>query len=284
MPPTMARLVSVSERMRTLDLLVQAHKIAPGWADALRRVAPEIDGKIEACLTRLAAAGPYLPTENDIWRAFEVPPADVRVLILGQDPYPNEDHAVGLSFSTGPRGPVPASLHNIYCELRRSGYEPPGDGDLSAWAEQGVMLLNRALTVPRDSSTRPRRHIRWWAPIVIATMKAIATEAEKRPIAAMLWGVPAHGMRKYLGPKVKVFATSHPAPQSVNHTAGGEEKFSCSRPFARVNEWFSHTGAPEVDWTLDDQTGSRGRLTEPLSPGSTLKTCSAFVSRTGDAH
>jgi uracil-DNA glycosylase len=256
----MARLVSVGERLRTLDLLVRDHKVAPGWADALRRVAPEIDGKIEACLTRLAAAGPYLPTENVIWRAFEVPPAGVRVLILGQDPYPNEDHAVGLSFSTGPRGPVPASLHNIYCELRRSGYEPRGDGDLSAWAEQGVMLLNRALTVPRDRSTRPRRHFRWWAPIVIPTMKAIAIEAEKRPIAAMLWGVRAHRMRKYLGPDVEVFATSHPAPLSVNRTAGGEEKFRSSRPFARVNEWFSHAGAPEVDWTLAAQTGSRGHL------------------------
>ena len=272
----------MGERMRSLDLLVQAHKIDPGWADALRRVAPEIDGKIEACLSRLASAGPYLPTENAIWRAFEVPPAGIRVLILGQDPYPNPNHAVGLSFSTGPRGPVPASLHNIYCELRRSGYEPRDDGDLSAWAEQGVMLLNRALTVPRDPSTRPRRHVRWWAPIVIPTMKAIAIEAEKRPIAAMLWGVPAHGMRKYLGPNVQVFATSHPAPQSVNRTAAGEQQFRCSRPFARVNEWFGHCGAQEVDWTLTDQTGSRGRL--PLSPGSTLKACSAFVSRTGGAH
>jgi len=136
-PPSMARLVSVGERMRTLDLLVRDHKIAPGWADALRCVAPEIDGKIEACLSRLAAAGPYLPTENVIWRAFEVPPAGIRVLILGQDPYPNPNHAVGLSFSTGPQGPVPASLHNIYCELRRSGYEPPGHGDLSALGGPG---------------------------------------------------------------------------------------------------------------------------------------------------
>ena len=122
------------------------------------------------------------------------------------------------------------------------------------------MLLNRALTVPRDPSTRPRRHVRWWAPIVIPTMKAIAIEAEKRPIAAMLWGVRAHRMRKYLGPDVEVFATSHPAPPSVNRTAGGEEKFRCSRPFARVNEWLSHAEAPQIDWTLAAQTGSRGHL------------------------
>ncbi len=150
---------------------------------------------------------------------------------------------MGLSFSTGPQGPVPASLHNIYCELMRSGYVPRADGDLSAWAEQGVMLLNRALTVPLDPSSRPGRHFRWWAPIVIPTMKAIAIEAEKRPIAAMLWGVPAHRMRKHLGPSVAVFATSHPAPRSANRTAGGEVKFRCSRPFAKVNRYFRDVGA-----------------------------------------
>ncbi|GAB3065546.1 uracil-DNA glycosylase [Intrasporangium mesophilum] len=247
-PLGMARLASVGERLMTLDLLVEDHKIAPGWADALRAVAPDIDGKIEDCLTRLAAAGPYLPSENTIWRAFKVPPTGVRVLILGQDPYPNEEHAVGLSFSTGPEGPVPASLQNIYGELRRSGYEPGGDGDLSAWADRGVMLLNRALTVPRDPSTRPRRHFKWWAPIVIPTMKAIAVEAEKRSVAAMLWGVPAHRMRRYLGPNIEVFASSHPAQLSVNRTAGCEEPFRGSRPFARVNEWFVQRGDPEVDW------------------------------------
>ena len=247
-PPSMARLATVGERLKTLDLLVEDHKIAPGWADALRWVAPDIDAKIEDCLMRLAAAGPYLPAENAIWRAFKVPPTGVRVLILGQDPYPNEDHAVGLSFSTGPQGPVPGSLQNIYCELQRSGYEARGDGDLSAWADQGIMLLNRALTVPRDPSPRPRRHFRWWAPIIIATMKAIAVEAENRSIAAMLWGVPAHRMRRYLGPNVEIFATSHPAHISVNRSAGGEEPFRGSRPFARVNEWFVQRGDDEVDW------------------------------------
>ena len=249
---TVARLGSMIARVRALDLLVHDHVIAPGWAPALRRVAPDIDGRIEDCLARIHQAGPYLPKDHYIWRAFVVPPTSVRVLILGQDPYPNARHAVGLSFSTGPHGPVPASLLNIYRELKLSGYEPPTHGDLSAWTNRGVMLLNRALTLPLDRSARPRRHFRWWAPIVISTMRAIAAEGEHRNIAAMLWGVPAQRMRAYLESNVKVFATSHPAPLSVNRGAGGEERFRGSQPFAKVNEWFRKYDDEEVDWTLPD--------------------------------
>lgn len=178
----------MSDRAAILDQLTENHVIAAGWAEALRSVDPEIDRRIDACLTRLATAGPYLPARANLWRAFEVPLKDVRVLILGQDPYPNPQHAVGLSFSTGPQGPIPASLHNIYRNLEQCGYPPPADGDLSAWTEQGVMLLNRALTVPLNVTARPRRHLRWWAPVIIPTMKAIAVEAAERPVAALLWG------------------------------------------------------------------------------------------------
>lgn len=243
----------MSGRIKALDVLVADQRIAPGWVPALRRVAPDIDARVDDCLAWLASAPPLLPTaESAIWRAFKVSPEKVRVLILGQDPYPNVDHAVGLSFSTGPGGPVPASLKNIYAELRLSDYEPPDHGDLSAWSAEGVMLLNRALTLPLDPMSRPRRHYGNWAPIVIATMKAIAIEAENRPVAALLWGVPAQRMRKHLGPSVKVFASSHPAPLSVNRTAGGEKPFRGSRPFAEVNEWFLSRNEKEVDWTLSN--------------------------------
>jgi uracil-DNA glycosylase len=250
--PLMARLRSVGEPTRTLDALVRDQRIAPDWVEALRRVDPLIDGKVEACLTNLSAAGPYLPTEDAIWRAFEVPLSAVRVLVLGQDPYPNPSHAVGLSFSTGPKGPIPASLRSIYVELDEGGYEPPDNGDLSAWSQQGVMLLNRALTLPLDPQARPRRHFRWWAPIVTSAAKVIALEAADRAIAALLWGVPAHRMRKYLEPTVRVFAASHPAPLSAARSAGREEAFRGSAPFTRVNNWFSQRDAPTVDWKLAD--------------------------------
>ena len=248
----------MGDSMKILDALVRDQKVAPDWVEALRRVDPTMDGKVDVCLTKLSDSGPYLPTESAIWRAFEVPLADVRVLILGQDPYPNPSHAVGLSFSTGPNGPIPASLRNIYVELRKyvelreCGYEPPNHGDLSAWSQEGVMLLNRALTLPLNSLARPRRHVRWWAPIVTAAAKAIALEAKDRPIAALLWGVPAHRMRRYLEPNVKVFAASHPAPRSVARAAGGEEPFNVSAPFARVNDWLTQRDPPaiEINWKL----------------------------------
>lgn len=236
----------------TLDALVQDERIAPDWAKALRRVDPAIDQKVDKCLERLEEVRPYLPAEQNIWRAYETPLADVRVLILGQDPYPNPDHAVGLSFSTGPNGPIPDSLANIYTELHAGGYRTPKHGDLSPWAHRGVMLLNRALTLPRDHEAVPRRHLRWWAPIIRATAQAIAVEAEARPIAAMLWGVPAHRLRPYLEPRVMVFASSHPAPQGVARAAGCQEPFRGSSPFRKVNDWFRDRDAPEVDWDLGD--------------------------------
>lgn len=235
---------------KTLDALARDQRIAPDWVEALRRVDPAIDGKVDACLTKVSDSGLYLPEEGAIWRAFKVPLADIRVLILGQDPYPNPSHAVGLSFSTGPGGPIPASLRNIYVELDECGYRAPNHGDLSAWSEQGVMLLNRALTLPLNAQARPRRHFRWWAPIVTSAARAIALEAARRPIAALLWGVPAHRMRAHLEPHVRVFAASHPAARSVARSAGGEVPFRGSAPFARINEWLAQRESPAMDWTL----------------------------------
>jgi uracil-DNA glycosylase len=242
----------MNTKTTTFDALVGDKKIAHDWVAALRHVDPAIDQKVDTCLARLRGVRSYLPAEQNIWRAYETPLADVRVLILGQDPYPNPDHAVGLSFSTGPNGPIPDSLANIYAELRAGGYRAPEHGDLSPWSQRGVMLLNRALTLPRDPEARPRRHLRWWAPVIRATVKAIAVEAETRPIAAMLWGVPAHRLRAHLGRDVEVFASSHPAPQGVARTAGGEEPFRSSSPFVKVNDWFRHRDSPEIDWNLGD--------------------------------
>lgn len=240
---------------RVLDRLAQDGKIAVDWVAALRAADTGIDTKLEVCLARVAGAGPYLPAEQDgnsvMWRAFELPLSRVRVLILGQDPYPNPARATGLSFSTGPGGDVPDSLANIYDEFA-TDHPPPRTGDLTPWTGQGVMLLNRALTLPYGDHSGPKRHIRWWSPLAVASMKAIRAEADARPIAAMLWGVPAHGMRKHLAPEVKVFASSHPSPMSVLRTAGAEPAFRGSDPFGQVDRWFASRHVDPIDWTTGD--------------------------------
>ncbi|MFL6131166.1 MAG: uracil-DNA glycosylase [Nocardioidaceae bacterium] len=242
--------------LRILDRLAGDGRIAPDWVAGLRAADAGIDSKIDICLANVAAAGSYLPAEAEanslIWRAFELPLSEVRVLILLQDPYPDPVRATGLSFSTGPGGDVPASLANIFRELANVAHPTPETGDLSAWTAQGVMLLNRALTLPRVERSRPKRHIRWWSPIAVATMKAIRAEAETRPIAAMLWGLPAQGMRKHLEPGVAVFASSHPSSMSVERTAGAERAFRGSDPFGKVNLWFKSQHVEPIDWTIGD--------------------------------
>ncbi len=220
---------------KTLDALARDQRIAPDWVEALRRVDPAIDGKVDACLTKVSDSGPYLPEEGAIWRAFKVPLADIRVLILGQDPYPNPSHAVGLSFSTGPGGPIPASLRNIHVELDECGYRAPNHGDLSAWSEQGVMLLNRALTLPLNAQARPRRHFRWWAPIV--------TSAGRR---------------------------SHWRPHAgrSQRCCGESRRTGCVRILSRTSE--SSPQVTRLRSRLHGQLGARCRsVARPHSPGST---------------
>lgn len=246
----------MSGAARILDRLAEKKWVAADWVTGLRKADPAIDMKIDAALAKVAKGGGYFPIEDEmssvIWRAFQLPLGTVRVLVLGQDPYPDPAHAMGLSFSTGPGGDIPDSLANIYAELARAGYPTPTTGDLSPWAAEGVMLLNRALTLPSDKQARPKRHIRWWSPLTVAAMKAIRVEAETRPIAAMLWGVPAHGVRKYLQPSVEVFASSHPSPLSFQRTAGDEIPFHGSNPFAKVNSWFESCEGSPINWTLID--------------------------------
>lgn len=238
-----------------LDNLVRDGRIAADWATGLRAADANIDRKLAACLAKVADAGPCLPVEqiehSVIWRAFELPLADVHVLILGQDPYPDPSRATGLSFSTGSGGDVSGSLGNIFRELPDE-YPTPRSGDLTSWTDQGVMLLNRALTLPADKQSRPRRHIRWWSPLAVATMRAIRAEAAARPIAAMLWGSPAVTMRKYLEPEVKVFPSSHPSPMSVGRRTGDSPAFRGSDPFGQANRWFESRGTAPIDWTIVD--------------------------------
>src|SRR5690349_10762185 len=131
-----------------------AELIDPGWAVALEPVAGEVAAMGDFLRAEVAAGRGYLPSGGDVLRAFQRPMSDVKVLVMGQDPYPTPGHPIGLSFSVAPGvRPLPRSLQNIFRELEADvGCPAPQDGDLSAWSDQGVLLLNRVLTVRPGAS------------------------------------------------------------------------------------------------------------------------------------
>jgi uracil-DNA glycosylase len=220
-----------------------AELIDPGWAAALAPVSDEIARLGEFLRAETAAGRGYLPARANVLRAFTYPLADVRVLIVGQDPYPTPGHPIGLSFAVDPRvRPVPRSLQNIYKELREDlGLTPPVNGDLTPWARHGVMLLNRVLTV-RAGASGSHRGIGWEAVTEVA-IKALV--ARGTPLVAILWGRDAGTLRPLLGP-TPIVASAHPSPLSAS---GG---FFGSKPFSRANELLVEQGAAPVDWSLAD--------------------------------
>lgn len=220
-----------------------ADLIASDWAEALAPVEAHISALGEFLRAEIAAGRQYLPAGPNILRAFTQPLADVRVLVVGQDPYPTPGHAVGLSFSVAPEvRPLPASLRNIYQELHDDlGIEPAPHGDLSHWFQQGVLLLNRCLTVePR----RPGSHRgKGWEQV---TERAIHTLVERGgPLVALLWGRDAQQLIPALG-SVPYVASAHPSPMSASRGFFG------SKPFSRVNEMLTAQGAEPIDWRLPD--------------------------------
>ncbi|MGN6503799.1 MAG: uracil-DNA glycosylase [Pseudolysinimonas sp.] len=216
--------------------------VDPGWARALDDVAPQIAAMGDFLRAETAAGRRYLPAGENVLRAFATPFDDVRVLIVGQDPYPTPGHPIGLSFAVERSvRPVPRSLQNIYRELRDDlGITPPPHGDLSAWTRQGVMLLNRVLTVQAGLSGSHRG--RGWEAVTEAAIRALV--ARDRPLVAILWGRDAGTLRPMLGP-TPCIASAHPSPLSA---ANG---FFGSRPFSRANELLAAAGATPVDWNLD---------------------------------
>ena len=215
--------------------------MAPDWAQALAPVAPDIVVMGDFLRAELAAGRPYLPAGNQVLRAFSRPLADVRVLIVGQDPYPTVGHPVGLSFSVAPHvRPLPRSLQNIYAELSTDlGVPPAAHGDLSAWFDRGVLLLNRCLTV-RPGSPASHRGKGWEA----VTDRAIeALVARGGPMVAILWGRDAQALTPRLG-TIPIIASAHPSPLSAR------SGFFGSRPFSRANAALVAQGAPPLDWTL----------------------------------
>jgi uracil-DNA glycosylase len=215
--------------------------VEAGWAQALAPVADRITAMGDFLRAEVAAGRRYLPAGENVLRAFTQPFHRVRVLIVGQDPYPTPSHPVGLSFSVAPDvRPLPASLVNIFREYGDDlGFPPPSNGDLSPWAERGVLLLNRALTV---APGRPNSHQgKGWEEVTEQAIVALAARGE--PMVAILWGRNARNLRPLLG-SVPCIESAHPSPMSA---AGG---FFGSRPFSRTNTLLTEQGAEPIDWKL----------------------------------
>ena len=224
-----------------------AELIDPGWAAALDPVAGQVARMGDFLRAEVAAGRPYLPAGDRVLRAFEAPLDAVRVLIVGQDPYPTPGHPVGLSFSVDPSvRPVPRSLQNIFTELRDDlGIATPPDGDLTPWAQQGVMLLNRVLTVQAGESGSHRGT--GWESVTEHAIRALV--ARGGPLVAILWGRDAGTLRPLLG-DTPVIASAHPSPLSAR------SGFFGSRPFSRANELLVAQGATPVDWRLGARDGA----------------------------
>ena len=215
--------------------------VARDWAQALAPVDDQIAAMGVFLRAEIAAGRDYLPAGDHILRAFSRPLAEVKVLVVGQDPYPTPGHPVGLSFSVAPDvRPLPKSLVNIYKELVDDvGCEPPRDGDLSPWFERGVMLLNRCLTVRPGAPASHRG--RGWEPVTERAIEVLARRGG--PLAAILWGRDAQGLTPMLGP-VPWVESVHPSPLSASRGFFG------SRPFSRVNALLEKQGGGPVDWRL----------------------------------
>ena len=183
----------------------------------------------------------YAPSNENIFRAFQMPIDQVKVLIVGQDPYPTEGHAVGWAFSVpGELRSLPPSLKNIFVELNADlGCNKPTHGDLSKWVEQGVLLLNRTLTVRIGEA---RSHYKFgWEEITLHAIQGLARMNKK--FISILWGSDAHRLIESLDPS-RVISSVHPSPLSAHRGFFG------SKPFSRANALLVESGEAPIDWCL----------------------------------
>jgi uracil-DNA glycosylase len=211
-----------------------------GWAEALAPAEAQIRAMGDFLRAEVAAGRRYLPAGDLVLRAFRQPFAEVRVLIVGQDPYPTPGNAVGLSFSVAPGVRVPASLVNIFREYGEDlGYPRPANGDLTPWAERGVMLLNRVLTV---APGQPGAHRgKGWEEVTEQAIRALAGRGT--PLVAILWGRDARSLVPLLD-GVACIESAHPSPNSA------DRGFFGSRPFSRASQLLEQAGAQPIDWKL----------------------------------
>lgn len=220
--------------------------MAPDWARALAPVEPAIRGMGAFLREEVRAGRGYLPAGDDVLAAFREPLAEVRVLLVGQDPYPTPGHPIGLSFSVAPDvRPLPRSLTNIYRELHDDlGVPPAASGDLRPWSRQGVMLLNRCLTVAPGSPASHRG--RGWEAVTDRAIEALVERRTERgaPLVAILWGRDAQSLKPRLT-DIPCVQSPHPSPLSASRGFFG------SRPFSRTNALLEEMGASPIDWRLE---------------------------------
>jgi len=229
---------------QTLAQLAEAGQIDPGWAQALAPVQPLITELGDRLRAENAAGRGYLPAGAHVLRAFQRPLADVRVLITGQDPYPTPGHPIGLSFAVDREvRPLPRSLGNIYKERQDDlGIPPAPHGDLTAWSDQGVLLLNRVLTVRPGT---PASHRGWgWEKVTELAIRTLV--ARRKPLVAILWGADARGLKPLLE-DTPIIESAHPSPLSASRGFFG------SKPFSRANTMLESMGAQPVDWRVEGE-------------------------------
>lgn len=183
------------------------------------------------------------PAASDVYQALQLTTLDqVKVLILGQDPYHDDGQAHGLSFSVRPGIRIPPSLQNIYKERHSDlGIPASTHGCLNAWARQGVLLLNTVLTVRAHEANSHRRQ--GWEEFTTRVMDCV----NQRPaVAFVLWGKPAQQKASLIDPRHLIIQSAHPSPLSARRGFFG------SRPFSRINDYLVETGQTPIDWRLDD--------------------------------
>lgn len=228
-----------------LAVLAAQGDIDAGWAEALSPVQPQLSALAEFLDGEVEAGRGFLPDPENVLRAFRAPLDDVRVLIVGQDPYPTPGHPIGLSFAADPHvRPLPRSLANIYRELNDDlGIAPAESGDLTPWTERGVLLLNRVLTVSPGVAGSHRR--KGWEAVTDRAIAALV--ARDAPLVSILWGRDAQALAPQLAATPRI-ESAHPSPLSASRGFFG------SRPFSRTNELLREQGTQPIDWRLATTT------------------------------
>lgn len=222
----------------------------PDWAKALAPVEPQIRAMGVFLREQIKQGHHILPASHNILRAFSIPLNSVKVLIVGQDPYPTPGHPVGLSFCTAPNvRPLPKSLINIYKELVNDlGVQMPKSGDLTPWTAKGVMLLNRCLTVEAGQANSHQG--KGWEAVTDEAIRALNNRTDSNgktlPLVAILWGRNAQSLSPLLT-NATIIASPHPSPLSAMRGFFG------SKPFSRANQALISMGATPIDWSLENQ-------------------------------
>lgn len=234
-----------SQHVKPLDELMD-----PNWAKALAPVEPQIRAMGEFLREQMKQGHHILPASHNILRAFSIPLMSIKVLIVGQDPYPTPGHPVGLSFCTAPEvRPLPKSLINIYKELVDDlGVDVPQSGDLTPWTRQGVMLLNRCLTVEAGKANSHQG--KGWEIVTDAAIRALNSRTDSNghplPLVGILWGRNAQSLAPLLT-NATLITSAHPSPLSAMRGFFG------SHPFSRANQALIKQGASPIDWSLRTQ-------------------------------